>query len=246
MVSTFPRPYPSQFDLRGETLTCYGSDFRDIVNYTFNSQGYRADFDFDLADPDPIVVALGSSIATGHGIEIDRSFASLVATKHKKKLWNLGQGCFRSSNQTILEQIEYLVNNKANIDFYIVQFTHINRQGNKFNSYLELEQDISVKNFQDILTKITDLLANKKWCWLLTDYSGAVFDHWVVNHPNKISIDPEIVDHIAVKGYEHLAPSTHAVKLLSLHPGPKWHLYTAKEIINFYNNTYEHQQSLEK
>ena len=213
-------------------MTCYGSDFRNVVNYTFNEQGYRSNFDFDLLDPDPIVACLGSSIATGHGVDLSQSFGGIVAEKLQKKLWNLGQGCFRSNNQTILEQVNFLVNTNLNIDLYMIQFTHINRQSNKTSNYIEFDQSTCVKNFEEILQNISHLLLNKTWCWLLTDWSGVKFPAWVIDHPNKISIDPDIVDHVNVSGHEHQSPSTHALKMLSQHPGPEWHNATAQQIIH--------------
>ena len=234
-MNKFPLPYPSQYDLRGESYTCYGSDFRDIITYNFNDQGYRNDFDFDLADTSPILAALGSSIATGHGLDLKDSFSSIVAKNYGKTLWNLGQGCFRSSNQTILEQVKFLVDSPLNIDYYVIQFTHINRQGNKYNSYLELDQSVAVQNFENILVELTEVLAGHKWCWILMDFSGAEFSDQVVDHPNKIVIDPDIIDHISVEGFETLAPSTHALKMLSLHPGPRWHQATADQIIKFFS-----------
>lgn len=233
MPATFPQPYHSQFDLRGETFTCYGSDFRGIIDYTFNNQGYRSDFDFDVSDTDPIIVCLGSSITTGHGLPVSRSFPGLIAARYHKKLWNLGQGCFRSSNQTMVEQVRFLTESELNIDRLVIQFTHINRQGNKSNSYLELNQETCVQNFIDHLREITELLSGYTWCWMLMDYSGAEFPAYVINHPNKLAIDPDIIDNLPVDGYQHLAPTTTALSALSAHPGPQWHLYTARDIINF-------------
>lgn len=236
MISfNFPRPYPSQYDLRGESFTCYGSDFRNCINYTFNNQGFRSDFDFNLTDQDPLLVCLGSSIVTGHGLDLSQSFSSIIAQNFNKKLWNLGQGCFRSSNQTILEQIEFLVNTNLNIDYYVIQFTHINRMGNKLNSYIELDQEKSIENFVNILNKISTLLNEKKWCWLLLDWSNAVLPNWIVNHPNKIAIDPDSIDFVNVDQYQHLAPSTTALKLLSLHPGINWNKNIANLIIDYFN-----------
>ena len=229
----FPQPYPSQFDLRGESFSCYGSDFRNVINYTFNNQGYRSSEDFSLLEKEPLMVCMGSSIATGHGLELSDSFSGILAKQLNKKLWNLGQGCFRSSNQTILEQVEFLVQQQLPIDLYVIQFTHINRQGNKYNSYLELDQSACIQNFLEILNKITELLKGQQWCWLLTDYSGAEFPDWVVSHPNKIVIDPDTVDHIDVSGYESLAPSRFALKMLSLHPGAKWHQTIANQIMDY-------------
>ena len=232
MTDFFIKPYPSQYELRGDSMTCYGSDFRNIITYNFNDQGYRSDYNFELTDPAPLIACLGSSIATGHGVDLDESFSGIVANKLQKKLWNLGQGCFRSSNQTILEQIEFLTNTSLNVELYMIQFTHINRQGNKFNNYLELDLDICIQNFCSILEQITTLLATKKWCWLLADWSGATFPNWVINHPNLIVIDPETVDHVSVDGYESLAPSDRVINTLSVHPGPGWHTDMAKKIIN--------------
>jgi hypothetical protein len=223
MSSTFPEPFQSQFALRGESMTCYGSDFRNIINYEFNSQGYRADFDFDIAETESLLACFGSSIATGHGLPLEQCFGNIIAEKFNKKLWNLGQGCYRSSNQTILEQVEFLVNTDLKIDQWVIQFTHINRQGNKFDSYLELDQEKCLENFTVILSKITQLLQGKTWGWILCDYSRAPFDNEIVDHPNKITIDPDSVDFISVAGFENLAPTSMALKTLAIHPGQKWH-----------------------
>lgn len=238
MTSIFPKPYPSQFEFRGESMLCYGSDFRGIIDYTFNDQGYRSYYEFDLGEKDPLLVALGSSITTGHGVELSQSFPSIVAQKLNNKLWNLGQGCFRSSNQTILEQIEFLVNTNLNIDHWVIQFTHINRQGSKFDSYIEFDNNVCVKNFCDILGKITRLLQHKKWCWIMTDWSGSVFPSWVINHPNKVAIDPDSVDFISVEGYQHLSPGDHTIRMLSLHPGPKWHDVMAGMMLDYFDQPF--------
>ena len=45
-----PKPLPSQFDLRGETMTCYASDNRGVVSYRFNESGYRSDIEYVVSD----------------------------------------------------------------------------------------------------------------------------------------------------------------------------------------------------
>lgn len=233
----FPKPYPSQFALAGESYTCYGSDFRQCVEYRFNNQGYRSEFDYDLHDKDPLLICLGSSIATGHGLDADQNFGYLVAKHYDKKFWNLGQGCFRSSNATILDQLDFLTRTELSIEFIVIQFTHINRQGTRFDSYLELDQQKALENFCSILRSVSDLLGNRRWCWILTDYSNAVMPVWVLNHPNKVIIDPLTVDHVDVTGYQHLAPTQQALRMLSLHPGPGWHRHIADQIISYFNGT---------
>jgi hypothetical protein len=231
----FPQPYQSQYQLRGESFTCYGSDFRGCITYNFNNQGFRNDFDFDLTDTESLLVCLGSSIATGHGLEMHQSFGHLTAQYFGKKYWNLGQGCFRSSNQTMLEQVDFLSKTQLDIAYTVIQFTHINRMGNKNNSYLELDPAKAMQNFIEILNKITELLAHKHWCWLLCDYSGADFPDSVVNHPNKIAIDPDSVDFVDVESFQQLAPTTHALKMLSVHPGVKWNQHMASCIIDYFD-----------
>jgi len=231
----FPRPYPSQYQLRGESFNCYGTDFRGCITYTFNNQGFRSEFDYDLTETESLLVCLGSSIGTGHGLEMHQSFGQLTANRFGKKHWNLGQGCFRSSNHTMLEQVDFLTKTQLDIAYTVIQFTHINRMGNKNNSYLELDPAVAVQNFLEILDKITELLKNKRWCWLLCDYSGADFPDSVVNHPNKIVIDPDSVDFVDVESFQHLAPTQHALRMLSLHPGPKWNQHIASCIIDYFN-----------
>jgi len=234
-MSQFLKPYQSQYDLRGESMTCYGSDFRGCVTYNFNNQGFRSNFDYELTSLDQLLVCTGSSIGTGHGLHMEQSFGHIIATALGKKLWNLGQGCFRSSNQTMLEQVEFLVDTNLNIDYYVIQFTHINRIGNKLDSYMELDQSKSIENFADILGKISKRLDGKKWCWLLTDYSQAVFPDWIVNHPNKIIIDPDSIDFVSIDGYQQLAPTNHALKMLSVHPGPDWNKHIATLILDYFH-----------
>jgi len=231
----FPQPYQSQYQLRGESLTCYGSDFRGCITYNFNDQGFRNDFDFDLNDPESLLICLGSSIGTGHGIELAQSFGHIVAKHFNKKYWNLGQGCFRSSNQTMLEQVEFLTATQLDIAYTLIQFTHINRMGNKSNNYLELDPILAMQNFVKILDKITVLLQDKRWGWLLCDYSAADFPVHVIDHPNKIAIDPDSVDFVDVENFQHLAPTQHAIKMLSVHPGPKWNQDMASHIIDYFN-----------
>lgn len=233
MAKVFPRPYQSQFELRGESYTCYGSDFRDCVKYTFNNQGYRSDFDYTLSETDPLLISFGSSIATGHGLEAHKNFGALVAKRFERKFWNLGQGCVRSSNQTILEQVEFLVGTNLQIDYFIIQFTHVNRQGSRLDSYLELNQDLAVENFCNILQRISNLLQDRQWCWLLLDYSNCVFPAWVHDHHAKIAINPDSIDHIPVEDYKDTAPTQQALKMLSLHPGEKWHAHMADQIATF-------------
>jgi hypothetical protein len=132
-----------------------------------------------------------------------------------------------------VEQVRFLTESDLNIHQMVIQFTHINRQGNKSNSYLELNQETCVQNFTDHLCEVTELLSGYAWCWMLMDYSGAGFPVYVTDHPNKLAIDPDIIDNLPVDGYQHLAPTTTALSALSAHPGPRWHLYTARDIINF-------------
>lgn len=236
-MTEFPRPYPSQYELRGDSYGCYGSDFRDCVNYAFNNQGYRSDFDYSVDSLDRIVVCLGSSIATGHGLELADTFGAAVAKYFDCKLWNMGQGCFRSNNQTVLDQIKFLTQTDLNIEYYLIQFTHINRCGNQFENYLELDSARAVMNFEHTLKQIEQLLQGKRWCWMLADYSKAALPDWIVNHPNMIVIDPDSVDFVDTKSYASAAPSKHALKMLSLHPGRAWNQHLADLMIKYFNET---------
>lgn len=236
-MTEFPKPYPSQYELRGDTHSCYGSDFRKCVNYTFNNQGYRSDFDYSTECQDHIVVCLGSSIATGHGLELENTFGAIVAKHFDQTLWNMGQGCFRSNNQTVLDQIKFLSNSDLKIDYYLIQFTHINRCGNQFENYLELDTAQAILNFEQTLKQVDQLLQGKKWCWMLADYSKVTLPDWIVNHPNLIVIDPDSVDFVETKTYAKSAPSKHALKMLSLHPGVKWNQQMADLMIEYFNET---------
>jgi hypothetical protein len=92
-----------------------------------------------------------------------------------------------------------------------------------------------VENFCGILEQISELLYNKSWCWLLTDYSKAKLPQWVDEHPNKIIIDPDSVDFVDTETYKHLTPTAHALQMLALHPGPNWNQHIANLILNYFN-----------
>ena len=50
----FLKPYPSQYELRGESMTCYGSDFCGCVTYNFNNQGFRMERKYSQINTGPL------------------------------------------------------------------------------------------------------------------------------------------------------------------------------------------------
>tara|TARA_Y100000389_G_C17262174_1_gene413583 strand:- start:108 stop:809 length:702 start_codon:yes stop_codon:yes gene_type:complete len=205
-----PTPLPSQYELRGESMTCYASDNRGEVNYSFNELGYRSNIEYVIADTykNKTFAWFGSSIVNGHSIELEESFAQIVTKKLDATCWNFSQGCYRASNEVIVEQVEEVLKTDAQIDTFFIQFIDLHRRATGIDTYYEFDFEDNLKNFKKTFSKLQSLLANKKWYWLLWDRHVHNIQESIVNDPNKIFINFPNQDQTGIAG--HFGKKTHA------------------------------------
>lgn len=204
-----PIPLPSQYELRGERMMCYASDQRNVVEYRFNELGYRNDIEYNIEDTfDKKVYAwFGSSITNGHSIEVEKSFPQLVSKKMDAICWNFSQGCFRTSNQILFEQVESLLDTDAIIDKFFIQFINLERQGSKYETFYNFDKLENEKTFEKIFVNFSKLLEGRNWYWLMMDKLQHQIPQWILDTPNKIIYNPTFADTTGV--IEHPGEKTH-------------------------------------
>jgi hypothetical protein len=82
--------------LRNQTVTKFGYDDENNTDYCFNSLGYRSNLEFD--DCDSPIIILGNTISFGLGLQIEQSFAGIIANTLKCKVYNFSWGCYGHTN----------------------------------------------------------------------------------------------------------------------------------------------------
>lgn len=71
--------YELNWDLRGQIVSNCGRDYTGLIEYKFNNQGFRSDFDYIMA---PKYAFFGGSIVFGVGVSIDKIFTSYFDQSH--------------------------------------------------------------------------------------------------------------------------------------------------------------------
>jgi len=150
---------------------------------------------------------IGSSITNGHSIEIEKSFPQLVSFAVSAECWNFSQGCFKTSNQILLEQTEMLLNSGASIEKFFIQFINLERQGSKLDIYYNFDKAENVKKFEKIFQSFNQLLKGKSWYWMLLDKLQHEIPDWILDSPNRIVHNPMFIDATGIK--EHPGEKTH-------------------------------------
>lgn len=206
-----PKPLPSQFELRGETMTCYASDNRGVVSYKFNESGYRSNIEYVISDThnNKTFAWFGSSIVNGHSVDLDDSFAQIVSKNLNAVCWNFSQGCYRTSNEIIVSQVEQILNTDAKIDTFFIQFIDLHRRATGIDTYYELDLEANSKNFEDTFKKLQSLLAGKKWYWFMWDKYQHKLSNDIINEPHKIFINFPYQDLTGITG--HFGTKTHTI-----------------------------------
>ncbi len=94
------------YRLRTQTVKNFGYDHETQVDYKFNSLGYRSDSEF-VDNHSPIVI-LGNTISFGLGLDVEKSFAGIIAYTLHCDVYNFAWGCYSHTNAeqlTLLKQI---------------------------------------------------------------------------------------------------------------------------------------------
>jgi len=143
------------YRLRNQTVTKFGYDNQNDTNYCFNSLGYRSDIEFDHSDA-PIII-LGNTISFGLGLEIEQSFAGIIAGILNCKVYNFSWGCYGHTNADqlqLLKQILSVITPRR----VIFQINNLNRF--RVDDYVSFNNatDIVIAEFMQFSSEICQVL----------------------------------------------------------------------------------------
>ncbi len=93
-----------QIKYSNSTIHKYGFDISGLIDYKFNSSGFRNDFNFELSNSADIVFA-GGSISLGIGVANCDAYKTVVATCLDKTMWDVSYAYEFYSNKIIYETI---------------------------------------------------------------------------------------------------------------------------------------------
>lgn len=110
------------YQLRNQTVTAFGYDCTNTVEYSFNSLGYRGT-EFTVTDP---ILILGNSISFGIGLPYNKTFGSLLEQSLDTPVYNLAWGAYAHTNYEQLELLQQVIQN-ITPKFVIWQINNLNR-----------------------------------------------------------------------------------------------------------------------
>ena len=111
------------YRLRNQTVTDFGYDNTNTVNYSFNSLGYRGE---EFSSNNPIVL-LGNSLAFGIGLNVEQTFGNLIEQRLKYPVYNFAWGCYGHTNHEQLTLLENILDNITPL-CVIWQINNLNRK----------------------------------------------------------------------------------------------------------------------
>jgi hypothetical protein len=112
-----------QFVLAGKTVKRYGYDQQDLVDYSFNSLGFRS------SEPanNPRLVVVGNSISFGIGLDMQHTFGAMLAQYTNRRLDNRSLGCFFHENHDQLHNIKLLAQQDQD-SVFVIQINNLDRK----------------------------------------------------------------------------------------------------------------------
>ena len=112
-----------QSELAGKTVKSYGYDQQDLIDYSFNSLGFRSPEPTD----DPRLVVIGNSVSFGIGLDMQHTFGSMLAQYTNRRLDNRSLGCFFHENHDQLHNIKLLAQQDQD-SVFIIQINNLDRK----------------------------------------------------------------------------------------------------------------------
>lgn len=164
MINAFP---PNKMlENKNKTIYSYGRDERNIIPYTFNSNGFRSNYEFSKKSG--IGLSLGNSIGFALGLQIEQSYNSIVENERKIDVYNFSIGCYSLSS-------EYQYFNLVNLleiydpQFIIFQINNLYRISGHGEHVAETsDKNLAVEKFIEWYEKII----------FLTKSSKIIFVYW--------------------------------------------------------------------
>ena len=181
----FQRAPLHMYGLRNQTVTDFGYDNTNTVNYSFNSLGYRGT---EFVDKNPIIL-LGGSITFGIGLDKENTFGGIVEQRLNVPVYNFAWGCYGHTNHEQLTLLENILDNITPL-CVIWQINNLNRKRvDEKNCSFNNDTEFVIDAYNDFYKKSDNLLKTIPHIllhWDEEDY-GFDFSHCLIY--NKYNVD---------------------------------------------------------
>jgi hypothetical protein len=155
---------PHMLELAGKTVKSYGYDKQDLIDYSFNSLGFRS--------PEPVtgsrLVVIGNSVSFGIGLDLQHTFGSMLAQYTNRRLDNRSLGCFFHENHDHLHNINLLAQQDQD-SVFVVQINNLDRKRNGDLVSLNNPPGWCVDNFLDFFDQTEQILKNYPHTYIYWD-----------------------------------------------------------------------------
>jgi hypothetical protein len=167
--------------LASTTVNKYGYDQQGIIDYKFNSLGFRS--------PEPstgkTLIVLGNSISFGIGLDEQDTYGYQTAQALGIDYLNLSIGCYKHENQQYICNIKNVANRNSD-DIFVIQINNLARAG-----------DDCVAKFLTYFDDVSELLKHKQKLFIYWDdisytLPKSVGDQILIY--NKFHLDTSILD----------------------------------------------------
>lgn len=133
-----PCPVKNLWELRSQTVNELGKDRTGKIQYQFNSQGWRCNYDYDFA---PDHAFFGSSLVLGIGVQQHKTFAGLFDRSHNYGL------ATKYTNQHIVDTILNFVNSELYLPSVKMAVVWSERDPEIINNSWHLIEKFDIKHF---------------------------------------------------------------------------------------------------
>ena len=210
-MQDFPESYNSH--CQSSTVKRIGQDMRGIVDYKFNSQGFRADVDYRV-DETQAIAYFGNLYTSAVGINWKHGYPSLTSEQIGSKAYNFSQGCAGVDNNEIVRTVKHVAEMHGfEPMFYVIQFCELERRFSRKTQGLTLNMDKvkNVDNFVMLFDELQRILAGKQWLFFGIDHTlNHDIPQDILEHDNCLCWNPSMID-----------------KILQGIAGEKWHAMMA-------------------
>jgi hypothetical protein len=197
---------PQMSALAGKTVKNYGYDTQNLIEYSFNSLGFRS----PEPSKDPSLVVIGNSISFGIGLNLQHTFGSMLAHYTNRKLDNRSVGCFFHENHDHLLNIKLLAEQNRD-SVFVIQINNLDRRRDGMIVRDKNLPEWCVKRFLDFFDQTEEILKkhqHKYVYWDNIDYQlpSTILKKIIIN--NKGHYDTSILTNkntFGIKSHHHIA-----------------------------------------
>jgi hypothetical protein len=194
------------YQLAGKTIKGYGYDNQALVDYSFNSLGFRS------PEPtnDPRLVIVGNSISFGIGLDMQHTFGALLAQYTNRTLDNRSLGCFFHENHDHLHNIKLLAQQEQD-SIFVIQINNLDRRRHGSVVHRSNSPQWCVERFLDFFDQTEEILKNHSHTYLYWDdiaYQLPVSVAEKIVIKNKCHYDTSLLDNkntFGIKSHSHIA-----------------------------------------